>query len=584
MKTFLLLLGLSAALPVSAQERASDTYVHLTGRAWHTLDPGDAYDAVSEIITGNVYEPLLAFKSVDDTGSFEPFLASQVPTAENGLVSDGGRTYRFPIRKDVSFHDGAKLTPEDVRYSLLRFMLLDSEGGPAALLLKPILGVYSTRDGSGKIVLDFQKASDAVRVDGDAVVVRLARPDATFLKVIASLPIVVSKAWAAAHDDWDGTAETWKKFNNRDSAKAYLRDHMDGTGPFKLGHINHENRTVILVRNDAYWRKPAALKKVVFAVEPNGGLRLFMLETGDADGAYLEQTYRSYAKKLTGVRILEDAPLTHLGELFFFNFKADDKENDRLGSGRLDGLGVPPDFFSDADVRKAFSFAFNYDRYYKEALDSTGRRAAGPFPPDVLPGPQPAYAHDPRKAEELLKKAWGGAVWEKGFVLPISFSVDNQTRQIAAEVMKDSLEKLNPKFKVRLDPVPSSRIYGEIEKGRLPLFISSNYADYPDAHSFAFGLLHSQGYYPKYQRYSDPEADRLLDEALAQTDSSKRREFYLKLQELAAKDAPQIYTYAPLELKACRSSVQGCDTRVNVSNLGFNGFPYFYAYSKPERP
>src|SRR5258708_528377 len=133
----LLLTALLAAAPGPARAQAVSTgaFVHLTGRRWLTLDPAYAFDAVSVIAVGNVYESLITFKSVHEPDAFAPFLASEVPTAANGLLSADGLTYSFPVRRDVRFHDGSRLTPEDVRYSILRFMLLDSEDGPAALLL-----------------------------------------------------------------------------------------------------------------------------------------------------------------------------------------------------------------------------------------------------------------------------------------------------------------------------------------------------------------------------------------------------------------------------------------------------------------
>ena len=56
-----------------------------------------------------------------------------VAVGERGIVvlsEDAGRTYAFPIRKGVVFHDGSTMTPEDVRYSLLRFLLMDRSGCP----------------------------------------------------------------------------------------------------------------------------------------------------------------------------------------------------------------------------------------------------------------------------------------------------------------------------------------------------------------------------------------------------------------------------------------------------------------------
>src|SRR6202021_2953925 len=100
-----LLLG---TLPGTALALAknSDTYTYLTISDSDSMDPAWAYDSASDLIILNVYEPLVMF----DKGSTEkliPILTTQVPTKENGLISPDGRTYTFPIRKGVKFHDGS---------------------------------------------------------------------------------------------------------------------------------------------------------------------------------------------------------------------------------------------------------------------------------------------------------------------------------------------------------------------------------------------------------------------------------------------------------------------------------------------
>lgn len=583
-KTIFFLLLLAFPSRGAAQVRNPDSFVHLTSRRWHTLDPAFTYDAVSFMVVGNVYEPLITFKSLREPEVFEPFLAAQVPTLESGLLSPDRLTYTFPIRQGVAFHDGTLLTAEDVRYSLLRFMLLDVEGGPSSLLLRPILGVHGTRNSKGEIVLDFKEAERAVRVRGNSVVVRLKRPDSTFLKVIASLPIVTSKKWSASHGGWDGSEDTWKPMNNR--AVPYLQENMNGTGPFKLEKLDEENDQVVLSRHDRYWRKPAPLSRVFFKAVPNGALRLFMLETGDADAGYLEHSYRAYAGMMQGIRLVEDLPAYDTGDLIFFNFNVQAENNDLLGSGQLDGKGISPDFFSDLEVRRGMAYAFDYEKYLKLGLGLKGKRASGPFPPDLLPqaaGASP-YGYDPVKAEAAFRKAFGGAAWEKGFVLPIAYSGDNVPRQVAAEILQEGLQRLNPKFKVRLLPMPSQQISQEIESRRLPLYVAGYYADYPDAHTFAFGLLHSQGYYPRYQGYSNAKVDVLVERAASLADNQERRKAYLELNEIALRDIPQIYTCSPLPFKAYKEWVLGFDSQENVNNLNFNNFPYFYSYSKKSSP
>ncbi|MGB9615440.1 MAG: ABC transporter substrate-binding protein, partial [Fervidobacterium sp.] len=88
-------------------------YVEATIGEPDTLDPHLAYDTASGEVLFNVYENLIAYKG-RSVSEFEPRLATEVPTVKNGLIKDGGKTYVFPIRKGVKFHNGNPLTPEDV--------------------------------------------------------------------------------------------------------------------------------------------------------------------------------------------------------------------------------------------------------------------------------------------------------------------------------------------------------------------------------------------------------------------------------------------------------------------------------------
>lgn len=557
---------LLAALLASASPAAAagpKTFVNLTTRGWFTLDPAAAFDAVSFIAVGNVYEPLVAFKSATETDAFVPFLASEVPTRENGLLSEDLRTYRFPIRKGVLFHEGSTLTPEDVRYSLLRFMLTDVDGGPSSLLLKPILGVYSTRGPEGKIDLDFKAASEAVTVDGDQVVVRLAKPDPVFLKVLASQPLVVCKAWAAVHGEWDGTEATWKDFNNRPVEKSALDARMNGTGPFRLAKADDKDAHLVLTRHDLYWRPKAALQEVHLRAEPGRAVRLCKLENGDADAAYFEAADYWDVGSLSDVQVVDSAPGAGLGDVLFFTF-AVDAASEGLGPG------TPADLFADKDVRAGTAFALDYERYLKRGLAGRGRRTSAAIPEALLPNQgKPPFRYDLEKARAHLRKAGGGALWEKGFSVTLTFSPSNASRMALAELVRDGLARVNPKFKVVIKALPSKALYAEAEAHRLPLFIAGYASDYPDARSFATGLLHGAGYYPKAQRFGDAELDRLVE-------AGSWRAAVKRANELV----PHLTTYEPSRFTVARKWVKGFDNDLNVSNMGVSDYPYFYAYSK----
>ena len=118
------ILGFAFLLTACAEKQDNSTLIVAHGGEMQSLDPVFSYDGVTQGMMINVYDTLLKFNGSSMT-ELLPSLSTQVPTVENGLISKDGKTYTFPIRKGVKFHDGTELTPEDVRYSILRFILSD---------------------------------------------------------------------------------------------------------------------------------------------------------------------------------------------------------------------------------------------------------------------------------------------------------------------------------------------------------------------------------------------------------------------------------------------------------------------------
>jgi len=535
-----------------------DTFVTLRFGDPESLDPAYAYDTASqEVIWPAVYETLIAY-SGSMTSRYVPELASQVPSLANGLISKDGLTYTFPIRSGVKFHDGSTMTPEDVRYSMLRFMLQDRDGGPSWLLLTPLLGKDSTRDSKGKFQVTYQDAAKAVTVDGNNVVFHLNHPYGAFLSIMAAWSLVMPKAWAAAHGDWDGSAGTWQKYNNPKLQDRYAFDHMNGTGPFKLQQWDRQAKQVILVRNDAYWRSPAKLARVVIRTVPEFATRRLQLQRGDADFIEVNRTEQSQVQGMAGVEIRDDLPTLVLQALHF-NFKIDATGNPDVGSGKLDGNGIPPDFFSDLHVRKGFAYAFDYATFIRDGYRGKAVQPNGPIIQGLLgyDPTLPKYTFDRAKATTEFKEAWGGKLWDTGFKFTLTYNTGNTVRQVGAQIMKDSIEALNPKFKVDIRNLQWSSFLQATNQHKGTLYALGWAVDYPDPDDFAQPFLASTGDYPKRNSFKDPNADRLVQEGAVTADPAKRAAIYRQLTKIAYDQVPSLYVAQPSAFVVMRSWVRG---------------------------
>ena len=572
-----LLLG---TIPAAAASKNPDTYTYLTISDSDSMDPAWAYDNSSDLIILNVYEPLVMF----DKGSTEklvPILSEKVPSRANGLISADGMTYTFPIRKGVRFHDGSPMTPEDVKYSIQRFLLQDRAAGPSPLLLEPLVGASSTRDEHDALrPRVWEDVDRAVSVRGDSLVLRLPRPYAPLLSILATWSPVVSKAWAVKNGDWDGTEQTWKKFNNPSKETSPFFERADGTGPFKLERWDRKTKEFLLTRNDQYWRAPAKLKNVVVKGVNEFGTRKLMLQAGDADAIWSDRPLLSQLQGLTGVQVLDDQPTVQMDPIVFFTFRINTVANAFVGSGRLDGDGIPPDFFADKDVRKGFAYAFDYKGFISDVYRGKGTQAHGAIPKS-LPGYDPkqrTYEFDLKEAERHFRKAFDGKVWEQGFHFTIAYNSGNLPRQTVCQILKRNIEGLNPKFKIDVRNVEWPTFLDASNASKLPLFVLGWNADYPDPHNFAFPILHSQGNYPQIQRFKNPEMYRLIEEGERETNPAKRKELYARVQAIEFEEVPSLVFVDMLLYRTQRDWVRGWYNNPIFPDAPYGS--YFYPLSK----
>ncbi|MGQ0570687.1 MAG: ABC transporter substrate-binding protein, partial [Armatimonadota bacterium] len=555
----ILLAGLTGVAQGQAVKNP-DTLIHATISDPETLDPAYGYDtAGSQVYLWHIYETLV-FYNGGSTGSFVPMLATEVPSAANGGISKDGKTYTFKIRDGVKFHDGTPMTAEDVKYSLLRFMFMDRDGGPSGLVLAPIVGEDVTRDDKGTLNSAlFTRADQAIKVSGSTVSITLKEPFAPFMSIMAAWSMVGSKSWAIKNGDWNGTAADLRKLNNPQKPEnTTMFSKSNGTGPFKLAQWDRQGRQIILERNDTYWRRPAALKRIVIRTVEDFGARRLMLQQGDADIATINRVEVSQVEGLPGIRVIDDLP-SLVADGLFMSMKIDTGGgNPDVGSGRLDGNGIPGDFFADINVRRGIVQAVDYNTIVRDCWRGKATIGNGPVPKGLFGYVSTGkwHAYDPAKAAASFREARGGQVWNNGFRFSILWNTGNATRQCMASVFKANLEALNPKFRVDARSVTFPQLLQNYRAGKLPAFIIGWAPDFIDPDNYVTPFMHSTGTYAKAQGYNNPEVDKLIEQARFETNPAKRRAIYAKLQEIAYNDIYTLYSYR-VGLLVQRSWVRG---------------------------
>ncbi len=550
-----------------------------------TLDPAWNYESDGDAVILNVYDQLVTYKGASAT-EFVPALA----TGWN--VSADGKTYTFDIRKGVKFHDGADLTPEDVAYSFRRGVLQGGTNSPQWLYTEPFfgIGIYDVAElidpeggldddaealkeaASAKLAEACQMVLDAVEFDNAAgtVTFNLATPWGPFLATIAqSWGSILDKDWAIKNGAWDGDCATWQNYYGVTSETSPLRDKVNGTGPYKLDSWT-PGEEKILVINPNWWRtepvdagiaaKPT-IERIVLKGVSEWGTRFAMLQAGDADVVSVPRGNISQVDPLVGefceysldtasfdctvkseqpLRLFRGAPDVSRTDVFMTFDLNVEGGNPYVGSGQLDGNGIPPDFFNDIHIRKAFNYCFDFDAYIQDALAGEAVQVSGPLIPGMIgyDNDGPKYAFDMDKCKEELKLAWDGQVWEKGFRLQVAYNTGNVTRQTITQILQNNFATIDGKFRLEIIALPWPTYLAEFRNSRLPVAVSGWIEDLHDPHNWAQPFL--IGTYAGRQNMPKEMWDmfnELVMAGVAETDNAKRAEIYKHITQVDYENA-----------------------------------------------
>ncbi|MBE2202523.1 MAG: hypothetical protein IAE79_28185 [Anaerolinea sp.] len=606
-----------------------DVYTEVVFGDIDTLDPNLAYDTASGNLIMNVMETLIRYNYTDPT-TYVPLLALEVPSLENGGISEDGLTYVFNIREGVKFHNGGDLTASDFEYTFQRGLLQSDPNGPQWLLLEPILG-YASGDVTEEIaegeyggdpdglkanataeelVAVCEKVKATVVADDAAgtLTFTLAQPWGPFIATLAQTwGAAIDKEWAIENGAWDGSCDTWQNFYAPGSENDELTAIINGTGPYMLESWT-PGEGYVLIANEDYWATeplweggpsgPARIKTVKVELVDEWGTRFAKLQAGDAEIVSVPVGNRPQADAFVGefcdfrtfectpneanpngqLRKWGGLPSTSRTDVFMtFNVTTDEAGNNPyIGSGQLDGNGIPANFFEDIHVRRAMNYCFDYEAYIADALNGEGVRNNGPIILDMLGyNPDgPMYEYDPDKCAEELAQAWDGVLPDTGFRFQIAFNTGNTTRQTIGAILQAELGAINPLYRVEIVGLPWPTMLRAFRASQLPMVASGWVEDIHDPHNwvqpFTVGTYAGRQALPADLKAQFQE---LVTAGVLAADPAEREQIYFDLQQLHHDTAIQITLAQATGVRYEQRWVQ--DWYYNSAEFG----SYYYAYA-----
>ncbi|MBY5972193.1 peptide ABC transporter substrate-binding protein [Ferrimonas balearica] len=521
--------ALSAVAPAAFAERGSDGHVNIIyWQAPSVLNPymsGGTKDIESSSM---ILEPLGRF---DETGALVPFLAEEIPTVENGGVSEDLTTITWKLKEGLLWSDGTPMTSEDVVFTY----------------------EYCTAEGFGCAQgAKFDSVASVEALDDLTVKVTFSAPQPNpYLPFMGGQSPIVQKA--QFQDCLGDAASTCTEANFNPI----------GTGPFVVDEFKPND--VISMSANPNYRDP---NKPAFAtVTFKGGgdaasAGRAVLETGEFDYAWnLQLAPEVIAEMEKGGQGKTVVGFGTLVERIEMNLT--DPSSDLPADVRAT-REAPHPFLSDVRVRKALSMAIDREILVEIGYGEAGRPTCNLVPaPELYASPNTdCMTQDLEGAKALLDEAgWvdtnGNGIRDKdGVEMEILFQTStNAVRQNFQDAIKAWWEMIGASVELR--NVSGSVFFGG-DAGSPDTF-QKFYAD-TEMYANNFDGTDPQAYLAQYRcdnepqpdnqwqgeninRYCDPEYDALLDE-LAQTgELEKRGEIAIKLNEMLTKES---YTIVPL--------------------------------------
>jgi oligopeptide transport system substrate-binding protein len=472
-----------------------------------TLNQAKATDAESFFILGHLMEGLMRYGK---DGKIVPGVAESHTLNDQEAV--------FKLRKNAKWSDGKPVTAKDFVFAW-RTVVDPKTASEYAFIMYPVKNAEAIAGGKKPVTELGVQA-----VDDHTLKVTFERPCGYFLGLTAFV------TYAPIRED----VYTAKK----DKFNAEATD-IVSNGAFKMTKWVH-GASLEMVKNENYWNaKEIKLDKIsVPYMTPDNTARFnfFKDKKIDVVGLTKDDLPKAQAEKYS-IKSHAD------GTLFFmeFNFRE----------------GRPT---RNLNLRKAIAAGYNSQEHVSKVIGIPGTRPGLGLIPnwmrgksDVFRKEYPLQARRPNMAEakkflELAKKELGGKipplVWLTG---------DTPLSSKEAEYMQQYFKQLG--LELRIDKQIFKQRLAKMSAGDFDIVAAGWGPDYADPMTFAD--LWTSWNENNRGKYSSPELDKAIREAMATSDAKKRMDAMARAEKIALDDLAALPTYERTILYVQNPRLQG---------------------------
>jgi peptide/nickel transport system substrate-binding protein len=478
---------------------------------------------------------------INAENEYEPKLLREVPTLDNGGISEDGLTYTIRFLPEITWSDGEPVDARDFKFT---WETLTSADYPAAALR------------GWSHIEDVTVSSDNL-----SAVIRLRTPSAEFVHRVL------------AGGSGEGAGFLLPRHRLEDISPAEIASHEYGAeehvgaGPFQI--VEWEPGVQLTVeRNPEYWGDPPLLDRIVFRFTESPRDAIAQVTTGDVDMS----VNLPESALLDAIESDEtDAVITPRGgavKTYAFNFH------------NPDNLNREHPLFRDPEVRHAIAMGFDRERVIQSLMlnqtEVPGTLLSNtPWEHEGL-DPIP---YDPERAAELLEEAgWelddDGVRYRSGVAMNFTITTtagddpDAVLRQRVQDLFIEDMAELGILVEaVNYEP---NQLFGTDDQVGILADRNFDMVDIPWNDRTTLDMFIervSEAFIPSPEYpeganlmgYSNEEVNRLLREQATTLDPSERAELLSEVQEIFMNDTPVIPVYEHIEIDVVRRYVNGLE-------------------------